>query len=141
MSGARAYASWVLDHRAGVAPLLFLSTVVAAAGIYDPIAGKPRIRIDPSLNEMLPESDPARLFYEDLLERFGSDEVVVVAFLSDTLFSVDGLATLKSATAELARAEGVHRVEGLATAVRLRPTARSGRRPLVSRRGHGVDRG
>lgn len=121
MSRSADFARHILASRRLVAGLLVGLTLFALAGIYDPIRGVPRIRIDPSLNEMLPESDPARLFYEELLERFGSDEVVVVAFLSDTLFSVEGLATLEAATAELARAEGVHRVEGLATAVRLRP--------------------
>lgn len=96
-------------------------TLFAIAGIYDPIRGVARIRIDPSLNEMLPEDDPARIFYEDLLKRFGSDDVVVVSFISDELFTVEGLEALQAATTELARAEGVHHVEGLANAVRLRP--------------------
>ena len=34
-----------------------LLTLAAAAGIYDPIRGLPRIKIDPSLNEMLPADD------------------------------------------------------------------------------------
>jgi len=96
-------------------------TLIAAAGIYDPIEGRPRIRIDPSLNEMLPADDPARRFYEELLERFGSDDVVVVSLRSESLFSPDGLATLVRVTRAIERAEGVHHVKGLANAVRLRP--------------------
>ena len=96
-------------------------TLIAAAGIYDPIEGRPRIRIDPSLNEMLPADDPARRFYEELLERFGSDDVVVVSLRSESLFSPDGLATLVRVTRAIERAEGVHHVEGLANAIRLRP--------------------
>jgi hydrophobe/amphiphile efflux-3 (HAE3) family protein len=95
-------------------------TLFAAAGIYDPIRGQPRIRIDPSLNEMLPADDPARRFYEELLERFGSDDVVMLSLRSESLFSPEGLETLARVTRAVERSEGVHHVEGLATAVRLR---------------------
>jgi len=70
---------------------------------------------------MLPADDPARRFYEELLERFGSDDVVLVGLISDALFTRDGLATLERTSDALARAPGVQRVESLATAVRMRP--------------------
>ena len=114
------FADWVLGHRRVVAVALVLLTVLAAAGIYDPIRRVARIRIDPSLNEMLPADDPARLFYEELLERFGSDDVVLIALRSESLFTPSGLETLVSTTEALAQAEGVHHVDGLATAIRLR---------------------
>lgn len=97
-----------------------LLTFAAAAGIYDPIRGLPRIKIDPSLNEMLPADDPARRFYEELLERFGSDDVVLLSLRSESLFTPDGLATLLRVTRAVERAEGVHHVEGLANAIRMR---------------------
>ncbi len=97
-----------------------LFTFAAAAGIYDPIRGLPRIKIDPSLNEMLPADDPARRFYEELLERFGSDDVVLLSLRSESLFTPDGLATLSRVTRAVERAEGVHHVEGLANAIRMR---------------------
>lgn len=121
MTGSDRFSDWVLGHRFIVAMLLASLTLVALAGIYDPIRGVPRIRIDPSLNEMLPADDPARIFYEELLDRFGSDDVVVIALRSAALFSPEGLATLERTTEALARAEGVHHVEGLATAIRMIP--------------------
>jgi len=114
------FAEGILAHRAGVAVALIVLTLIALAGIFDPIRGVPRIRIDPSLNEMLPRDDPARVFYEELLERFGSDDVVVIALQSASLFTPAGLATVVRATEAIARAEGVHHVEGLATAIRMR---------------------
>ncbi len=120
MNPSDSFSRWILAHRAWVAAGLALLTLLAAAGIYDPIRGQPRIRIDPSLNEMLPADDPARRFYEELLERFGSDDVVVLSLRSDSLFSPKGLETLTRVTRAVERAEGVHHVEGLATAVRLR---------------------
>ena len=59
--------------------------------------------------------------YEDLLKRFGSDDVVVLSLHSESLFSPEGLATLIRVTSAVERAEGVHHVEGLANAVRFRP--------------------
>jgi predicted RND superfamily exporter protein len=115
------FSRWVLGHRVLVAAGLVALTLVAAAGIYDPIAGAPRIRIDPSLNEMLPSDDPARRFYEELLERFGSDDVVLLSVQSDALFTPKGLATLVEVTDAVERIDGVHHVEGLANAVRMRP--------------------
>lgn len=121
MTPSDSFSRWILGHRSWVALGLVILTLIAAAGIYDPIEGRPRIRIDPSLNEMLPADDPARRFYEELLERFGSDDVVVVSLRSESLFSPDGLATLVRVTRAIERAEGVHHVEGLANAIRLRP--------------------
>ena len=110
----------MLAARRLVAAGLVALTLVALAGIVDPLTGRPRIRVDPSLNEMLPADDPARQFYEELLERFGSDDVVVVALISDALFTPEGLATLERTSDALERADGVQRVESLATSVRLR---------------------
>ena len=70
---------------------------------------------------MLPADDSARRFYEDLVERFGSDDVVLVALRSSELFSPDGLATVVRTTRALAQTASVHHVDGLATALRLRP--------------------
>ncbi|MFB3117420.1 MAG: MMPL family transporter, partial [Myxococcota bacterium] len=120
MNPSDSFSHWILGHRAWVALGLVILTLLAAAGIYDPIRAIPRIRIDPSLNEMLPADDPARRFYEELLERFGSDDVVVLSLRSESLFSPQGLATLTRVTRAVERSEGVHHVEGLANAVRLR---------------------
>ncbi len=121
MNLSDSFSRWILGHRVWVALGLVILTLIAMAGIYDPIRGQPRIRVDPSLNEMLPADDPARRFYEELLERFGSDDVVVLSLRSESLFTPEGLATLTRVTRAVERADGVHHVEGLANAVRFRP--------------------
>jgi len=118
---ADGFAARVIAAPRRVGFVLLLITLGSLIGIYDPIQGRARLGIDPSLNEMLPASDPARLFYEELLERFGSDDVVVIALVSDRLFTPAGLQTVQRATAALAGADHVHHVEGLATALRIRP--------------------
>jgi len=120
LSGSDSFAHWIIDHRRLVAVFLAGLTLASAAGIYDPIRGVPRVRVDPSLNEMLPEGDSARLFYEDLVERFGSDDVVFVVLRSTELFTPIGLDTLVRVTRALEAAPGVHHVEGLANALRMR---------------------
>ena len=87
MSASEAYSRWVFEHRRLVAVALVVVTLLAGAGIFDPIRLEPRIRIDPSLNEMLPSEASARRFYEELLERFGSDDVVLVVLRSPDLFT------------------------------------------------------
>lgn len=121
MSLSDRFADRVVDHRGWVAAGLVLVTLVALLGIWDPIAGRARLRIDPSLNEMLPEDDPARLFYEELLERFGSDDVVFLSLRSERLFTPEGLESVERVTRAVERVEGVHHVEGLANAIRMRP--------------------
>lgn len=121
MTRSERFADGIFAHRGVVSLALVIVTLVALAGIFDPIRGVPRIRIDPSLNEMLPADDPGRLFYEELLERFGSDDLVVVALQSESLFTPDGLASVARTTEALSRLDGVHHVEGLSTAIRMRP--------------------
>lgn len=101
----------------GVAAL----SLVALAGILDPGTGKVRLRVDPALNEMLPDDDAERRFYESLLQRFGSDDYLVVTLHGDALFSHEGLERVVRLTQRLESLPGVQRVESLATALRLRP--------------------
>jgi len=116
-----AFAEGILAHRRWVALALGILTLIALAGIVDPLRGTPRLRVDPSLNEMLPRDDPARAFYDELLERFGSDDVALVVLRSPALFEPEGLATLAKVTRALEAVDGVHHVEGLANAIRMRP--------------------
>lgn len=121
MRRADAYAAWILEHRRSVAASLVLLTLLSLVGLVDPFSGSPRLRIDPSLNEMLPADDASRLFHEELLDRFGSDDVVVVALRSTTLFSPEGLASVVRVSRAIESLDGVHHVDGLADALRIRP--------------------
>ena len=46
MNPSDSFSHWILGHRAWVALGLVILTLLAAAGIYDPIRAVPRIRID-----------------------------------------------------------------------------------------------
>ncbi len=120
MTAAR-LAGVVVARPGTVLAAALLLGLAAVSGIVNPLSGEPRLRIDPSLNEMLPDDDEGRRFYEELIRRFGSDDLVVVALQAPTLFSVEGLGALVGATERLSRLPGVHGVESLATALALRP--------------------
>ena len=113
-------ANWIPDHRGLVALAVSLLTAGALAGVVVPFSGLPRLRVDPSLDAMLPEDDLGRRFYESLLERFGSDDSLVIALEDDKLFSLAGFDRVRRVTRRIEQVEGVHHVDSLATAVRLR---------------------
>ena len=50
-----------------------------------------RVRIDPSVEGMVPSTDPELVFYRGFLQRFGSDEYVVVGLRARRMFSAEQL--------------------------------------------------
>ena len=114
---------WIAYHPGRMLLGVVLASLLALAGIFDLGGGGPRIRLQvaPGLNEMLPDDDAGRRFYQSLLERFGSDDSLVVALHGDDLFGRDNLERLIRLTQRLERFERVHHVESLATALQLRP--------------------
>lgn len=117
----RHWASWIARHPGWVLLGVLLTSLAALAGIVDPRTGHVRLRVDPALNEMLPDDDAERRFYESLLERFGSDDNLVVTLHGPALFSREGLERVVRLTERLEALPGVQRVDSLATALRLRP--------------------
>ena len=103
---------WILGGAA-------LLSLVALAGIVDPLSGEARLRVDPSLDKMLPSGDAATRFHRELIERFGSDDVLLVALRADDLFSSEALRAVVAVSEALQALEGVHHVDSLANALRL----------------------
>src|ERR1700752_2981017 len=85
---------------------------LCALGVVTAVLGWSAVtlRIDPGVEAMIPSGpgDLARL--RAFQARFGSDEVVVVAFHSDRLFSRETLDRLDQLTQRIARLPGVARV-------------------------------
>ena len=75
------------------------------------------IRLDGSVESLLPQDDPAGRYYDDVRALFGSDEVGVVGVLADDIYTPDVLRKLQRLTTELAKIEGVQEVISLANAV------------------------
>ncbi len=109
---------WKLPiRRAGaVCALVALASAVAVACIVDFSAGKTRLRIDPSFDAILPDDDPARVFYQHAVDLYGDDQSLILAVVMDDVFTVENLARVKEISEALEDAEGVDRVVSLATA-------------------------
>jgi predicted RND superfamily exporter protein len=74
-----------------------------------------RVGVDNSLRIWFLDDDPQLVAYRSFEQRFGSDEVVVVVFRSDTGMADDsGLALLRRAKAELTAVPGVAQVISIA---------------------------
>ena len=110
----------ILASPRAVALLVLLALAPAINTLYDFKTGQSRLRIDPSLEALLPRHSEALDVYERTRTRFGSDDVLLIAWLSDDLFSPARLAGLKRLTQRLERMPGVDRVDSLASALNIR---------------------
>ena len=83
------------------------------------------IELDEDLRSVLPTDLPARLLLDEVEERFGSNDVVMVTVGApgESVFAQARLAKVAALTRELQRLEGAAEVQSLATATRLRGEA------------------
>jgi len=86
--------------------------VLATIGLALPI---PRLRIDASSESFMLEKDPARQFYEQAKQRFGSDTLTVIVVKAEDVLTPPALNAVKRLTGELERIPGVTRVESVTT--------------------------
>jgi predicted RND superfamily exporter protein len=98
----------VADHPVAAVVLTFVLTLVLAAQM-------PRLRIDESAEGLMVERDPARAFYEQARQRFGSDNLTVVLVKADDVFTPAVLTAVRRLSDGLERVAGVSRVESLTT--------------------------
>ncbi len=75
-----------------------------------------RLVIDPDLQSLLPRAGEAREIFDHTRARFGSDDMLLVAWFDDDLFSHERLAALKRLSRRLERMPGVVDVDSLANA-------------------------
>jgi uncharacterized protein len=109
---AERVAASVRGHpRAIVAAFALCTAALAAAAPFT------RWDSDPELIAL--EGSPELRAYRDYLARFGSDELIIVAFERPDLLAQEGLALVRSLTEALASIGGVERVASLDTAYRV----------------------
>jgi hydrophobe/amphiphile efflux-3 (HAE3) family protein len=106
-------AGWLLALVAAI-------TIAGAAQIVDPASGRIRLAVDPSIDAMLPEDDADREYYEHIRLLFGNDETVLVALITDDIFSRENLDRVVRMTKRIEALVAVHHVESLATALDVR---------------------
>ncbi|MFC2076014.1 MMPL family transporter [candidate division KSB1 bacterium] len=97
---------WSQAHPVWVIAILLAGSVAAFLNI-----GK--IRIDNSIENMMIDGDPAKIVYQETIEKFGSDDITVVFVKDPDLFTPDKLAVLRDLAYDLEDIEGIEKVESL----------------------------
>ena len=75
------------------------------------------IRLDSSVESLLPDNDPENQYYQEVRALFGSDEVGVVALVADTIYTPDILRKIQRLTQEIEKIDGVQNALSLSNAV------------------------
>lgn len=75
------------------------------------------IRLDSSVESLLPQHDPENQYYAEVRRLFGSDEVGVIGVVADDVYTPAVLQKIKRLTEEVQKVDGVERVLSLANAV------------------------
>lgn len=73
------------------------------------------IRVDSSVDNLLPQHDLERIYYEDVKRTFGGDEATVIAVFADDVFAPATLAKIDDLSTKLAQVEGVSQVFSVTT--------------------------
>src|SRR5262245_44743735 len=105
-----AFARWLVRRPLAVVVANLL--VTAALGAY-----ALHIRIESSLESVLPAGDPKIAYYEDVRRLFGNDDVGVVGVIGDDIFAPATIEKIARVTDALAKIEGVARVLSITNVV------------------------
>jgi len=100
--------------------LACLLVTAAAAGLcLDPATGRPAVRIDASIDNLLPAADADRAVYGRVRSVFGDTEAVLVAVTLDPVFTAANLAKVDALTERFRDLPAVSHVFSLSTAPNL----------------------
>src|SRR5437867_12191793 len=105
-----AFARWLARHPLAV--VLANLLVTAVLGFY-----ALQLRIESSLESMLPAGDPKVEYYAQTRAVFGSDDVAVVGVRARDIFAPSTIAKIARVTDEIAKVDGVEHVLSIANAV------------------------
>ncbi|HJY84688.1 MAG TPA: MMPL family transporter, partial [Candidatus Binatia bacterium] len=92
--------------------LLFLIVLLTAFFAYY----ARQIRIDSSVASLLPQGDPEKLYYDEIRQLFGSDDVAVIGIITDNIYTTQVLQKVKRLTDEFRKIPEVKSVYSLANA-------------------------
>jgi hypothetical protein len=95
------------------APWLTIAVVAVLTVALGAVAA--RIRVDSSIENLLPAHDPERLYYNDVRKQFGSEEILVIGVFAGDVFAPETLARIDRLCEQLAAIDGVEEVLSLTT--------------------------
>jgi predicted RND superfamily exporter protein len=115
-----AFANYITQRPMAILAVIAGLTLGAFLQIVDPQTMTLRLRVDPSIDRLLPEDDDERRYYEYVRRLFGSDETMMVAILNEDVFRFDHLSLIDRLTTRIGAVPGVHHVSSLANALNVR---------------------
>lgn len=74
------------------------------------------IRLDSSVDSLLPKDDPEKQYYNEVRQLFGSDEIGLIGLITDNVYTPEVLQKLKRLTAEVKKISAVKSAISLANA-------------------------
>lgn len=117
----------LVARRARLIVLLFaLSSLLPLSALVDFDKRWLRLEVDPSIDRLLPEDDPERLYYEKIRKSFGGDDQAVIVLGETYPLTPRMLAAVEDLTDSLQQLTGVVGVASLATATLPRELPDSG---------------
>lgn len=111
---------WLVDHPYLVVVFTLVITFFAFTETIDLKHRRVRVSVDSSIENLLPAEGSALQTYAKVRDKFVGDDVLIIVWLSDDLFTPERLAGLKRLTRRLDRMPGVTRVDSLASATYVR---------------------
>ena len=74
-----------------------------------------QVRVDSAIENLLPTADPERLYYDEVVDVFGSEEATVVGIFASDVFHPDVLARIDRLSKAIAEIDAVREVLSLTT--------------------------
>jgi hypothetical protein len=74
------------------------------------------IRLDSSVESLLPRDDPDKQYYQEVRQLFGDDEMGVIGLVTDDIYTPEVLRKIKRLTEEIKKVDGVEDVRSLTNA-------------------------
>ncbi len=91
--------------------VLLLLALVTAAFAFEAT----HVQLNSSIENLLPDNDPDRLFYDEIKRTFGSDEAGIIAVFAEDVFAPATLAKIAEVSRRIGDIDGVREVLSLAT--------------------------
>ncbi|MBI4515819.1 MAG: MMPL family transporter [Deltaproteobacteria bacterium] len=95
------------------APRLTLAVMLALTAFFGFFARA--IRVDSSMDDLLPANDPDKHYHDSVKADFGDDEIAVIGVFADDVFAPTTLAKIDTLSQRLAQIEAVREVVSLTT--------------------------
>ena len=74
------------------------------------------IRLDSSVDSLLPKEDPEKHYYNEVRQLFGSDEIGIIGLITDNIYTAAVLQKIKRLTEEIGKIPQVKSVVSLSNA-------------------------